>query len=370
MNNKTNNTDNTALYVLIALVAVFIALVTNGWAKFLRNEPFLDEYPIFAYAGGLIVALIGVVLAKGVASERLRVTSEEDPKFKNTWIAYFFVLFIFSSVGTMNFLFNTFMAGSTVESTIANTIEGLNLLKTKSIVALPTPLTDVKRQDVNKIFNDFESEVINPINCGLGTVALRHFASLKSALPNMAELSGTVNGDCEKAKQLVASYKASVNTALRQYVNNNLAGERDNQALVNKLKITIEERVQELQTLQTSKPDTQTYRKALAIAWNDYKNILNDVEQQSKKNIDLPRTLEDPHIAEIGRFLTVLILLFSQWTNPLSYLIISLAVLVDVILVMVYMRHLSSNNNTRQKFEYTLDGTNTSSNLRNPLDNI
>jgi hypothetical protein len=370
MNNKTFNIDKTTQYVLYALVAVFIGLVTSGWGKFLRNEPSLDENPFLAYLGGFIVALIGVVLAKGVASERLRLANEEAPKFKYTWIAYFFVLFIFSSVGTMNFLFNVLMAGSTVESTIANTIEGLNRLKTNSIVALATPLTDVKSQNVKKIFNDFEIEVTNPINCGLGIVALKHFASLKAELPNLAELSGKINGDCEKAKELVASYKASVNTALRQYINNNLVNERDNQALVNKLKINIEERVIDLQTLQTSKPDSQTYRRALAVAWNDYKNILNDVEQQSKKTLDLPRTLEDPLIAEIGRFLTVLILLFSQWTEPKSYIIVILAVFVDVILVMAYMRHLSSNFDVRQSFEYTLDGTNTSSNTKNPLDKI
>lgn len=368
--NARSQSDTTALYVLITMIGVFVVLVANGWSKFLLNEPLFASYPILAYLGGLAVAGIGVILAKGVASERLRISAEADPKFKNTWLAYFFVLFIFSSIGTMNFLFTTFRATNTVEDTIGRTVLGLRELEIKCKAALPTPELDKKRIVVRAIFDRFSAEIRNPVICGMGAVSLKHFNDLKQALPNLIQPANLGSGqNCSKVDDLVKSYGIATENALKEWVNVNLVEERSNEGLLNKFESNIRPLVADLERIQAKQakgPDE--YRPALTKAWNAYKDMLSEAEQKSKRTLDAPRTLEDPRIADIGRFITVLILLLSQWSDPMSYLIFSLAILVDVVLIMAYGRHLVTSLSAPQRFEFSLDGSNTSTHLRNPLD--
>ena len=363
-----NSSDTTALYVLIAMICVFVVLLTNGWSKFLLNEPIFAAFPPLAYLGGLAVAAIGVILAKGVASERLRVEHEENPKFKNTWIAYFMVLFMFSAVGTMNFLFNLIMAGETVEQTISQTVQGLNTLETKSKSALPTPLLDKKRTIVEATFRKFEAEIKNPLNCGMGVASIAHYTTLKRELPNMAAPSGSAGQKCEKIDELLAGYKSATENALSEWVKTNLPDEQANEELLKEVRGTITPIVEDLQKIQSKDAkDRSVYREQLTKAWNAYETILNKVELKSQSKLDIQRSIKNADIESMGRFITVLVLLVKNFNSPTTYLILFLSVLVDVVLISAYGRHLVSTLEVTNKRSYQYEGSRGTGSIGNPM---
>ncbi len=89
--------DSVSLYALICLVVIFLLIVTFGWSTMLTPVVSLpNQWPDFLspfftllrYVAGFAIALAGIILGKAVAAERIRISSEDQPKFKTTWCIF------------------------------------------------------------------------------------------------------------------------------------------------------------------------------------------------------------------------------------------------------------------------------------------
>ena len=439
--------DTAAFYALVCLIPIFTFVVTAGWRMILEPVlPIPSPYDtIVAYAAGLFLAVVGVVLAKVIAAERVQISLEDSVKspllkwLGRCW-AYLFVLLVISALGTTRTIFSMSQASDVLSSELSATGTKLRNLQVVIDTTLLTPEYDAsaaeykakrakmeaalkqfesemqRRRDlqqsqlssqqanVESIWVQFEGEMKNPLNCGFGTESQKRFKELQAVLPGLVELSGSVGTQCAKIPEVLKQYREAVNSrkssvfslakmscsvtpAAAQHL-------QDLQALLPELKplqstdiacdklseslklysadaksmiVTVEVPSAEIpvKILEFKKKMTQDIQQQLTDidhivvdtgkitpdlalpvlrkSWETYRKLLAESESLSNgKKLDLPREIKREEVENIETLTNILRILLSRLDNFMTYFTVFFAVLLDLILIAFFRRHLSS----------------------------
>jgi hypothetical protein len=254
---NANSSNSVAVLALLTLIPLFIFVISNGWQSILAPFINLSENNIInlaaTWTAAVAIAIVSVVLAWGVASERARLRNEKTARF--TWLAYLGVLIVLSALGTMNWLFKvleapTFLKEATEETQVKLTaleqlaLNGIKLVKTDELRTrqeeqrrnlqmnreqLESYFESAKlkasagperfKKEIISLFDGFESEVRNPLKEGCGEVARGYLQEILTKLPDLRLPSG----DCSKADPdvMIKAYRAAVDKALVNWANSN-----------------------------------------------------------------------------------------------------------------------------------------------------
>lgn len=364
--------NNVSFYALVCLVIIFLIIVTYGWSKMLVSEAAQPSesfdilsagFALIKYVAAFGIAIIGVVLAKGVAAERMRIASVSSPKFLHTWKAYFVVLLLISALGTMNSLSMMFLQDSVLSDVISKTVHDLQLLKFKVEEKLSTPQYDRQRANIDQLFANFEQELSNPGNCGFGAQSNQRFRELQAVLPNLKPLA-LGSGSCQNVRALIDAYRDIVFR-----LKDDLPDPDTMQRYRKRLSMveTIQRSISEIEELKVNSANLNkdSAIPKLKIAWKTYENTLGEAELLVASSFGLPSTIEDSNVKGMGGILEVLPMLAKQLTNPTTYLIILFAVLFDVLLIEFFSRHLHASVVIREETIYTTSASSGSSRAGN-----
>jgi len=354
MNRRTNNisdvSNTVSFYALVCLIVIFMTIVTYGWSTMLSpviSRPidwpdFLEFiFTLLRYTAGLAVAIAGVILAKAVAAERIRLDSEQVPKYTNTWKAFFAVLLIISSLGTMNTMFMQTQQTSVLGDVISKTRTHIQKLKFKIEENLTTVAYDKQRAEIDQLFANFEKELRNPANCGFGAQSNQRFRELQQVLPNLKPLA-LGGGACQNVDALITAYKDTVDKLKDDLPDPNTKKRyQQRNSFINNLQKTIDT-IENLK-VQNTNLDKGTTMPVLTSAWNTYAQTLQEAELITGKTFDLPAEIIDKNAQGMGNITQILPLLISKLDELVTYLIIFAAVMFDVLLIEFFSRHLHSN---------------------------
>lgn len=252
-----NSSNSVAVLALLSLIPVFVFVISSGWQSILSPVLHLSGSETInlaaTWVAGIAIAVVAVVLAWGVASERARLRSDKTARF--TWIAYLAVLIVLSALGTMNWLFKvleapTFLKEATEATQTKLTaldqlsVNGIKLVKTDELRAkqdeqkreLQLQREQLKnyyesaklkasvepdrfKNEILRLFESFEAEVRNPLKQGCGDVALGYIREIQAKLPDLRLPSG----DCSAADPdvMLKAYRGAVDKALTNWTASN-----------------------------------------------------------------------------------------------------------------------------------------------------
>lgn len=252
-----NSSNSVAVLALFALIPLFIFVISNGWQSILAPFINLSGNPVVnlaaTWTAAVAIAIVAVVLAWGVASERARLRTEKSARF--TWIAYLGVLIVLSALGTMNWLFKILEAPTFLQEATEGTqakLTALDQLALNGIKLVATDELHVKQEEqkrelemqreqlqnyfesakikasaeperfkkeIIRLFDSFEAEVRNPLKEGCGEVARGYLQEIQKKLPDLRLPSG----DCSKADPdvMIKAYRAAIDKALVNWANSN-----------------------------------------------------------------------------------------------------------------------------------------------------
>lgn len=446
-----DTSDRAAFYALLCMIPIFIGFVTYGWGKILQpilpiSAPF-DS--ILAFLAAIFLAIAGVVLAKVIAADGIRLAAEPGVKFRfAAWMArswaYLLVLLVISALGTTRTIFQISQVSAVLSSELSETGKKLTSLHVAIEAILKTPeydarLADYKakrikvdnliaqfetemqlvreveltklnkeRADIDRLWGQFAAEMNNPQNCGFGQVTAKRFEELNAALKAkdggpIKTLSGegtqcaAVPAVLQKYKEsfdpirdsifTLSNYKCGVSSAaakrldeiqavfpdlkplesmtipcdkmpevVKQYslLAKNLsqnfvvsAAETPIEVIEFKKKSAdeIQQQLNDINNVvvNTTKVTTTEAMPILRKSWEVYRKNLSSAENLADgKRINLPKDIKKEEVEDIENLTNILRILVSRWDNFMTYLILFAAVLMDMILIAFFRRHLSS----------------------------
>lgn len=442
-----STTDAAAFYALLCLIPIFTIVVTYGWGKILQPVlPIGSPYDmIVAFAGGLFLAIVGVVLAKVIAAERVQISVDESArspflKWLSSCWAYLLVLLIISALGTTRTIFTISQSSDVLSSELSATGTKLRNLQVMIDGTLLTPDYDARaaefkakrtmmeaalkqfesemqrkrdlqqsllssqQANVESIWVQFEGEMKNPLNCGFGSEAQKRFKELQDALPGLVSLSGSVGTQCDKIPAVLKQYREAVNSRKNSVVSlakmscsvTPAAAQhlRDLQGLLPELKplqftdiacdnlpeslklysadaksmiatVYVPSAEVPVKIFEFKKKSAQDIQQQLTAinhlivesgkispdealpvlrkSWETYRKLLAEAESLSGgKKLDLPREIKREEVENIENLTNILRILLSRLDNFMTYLTVFAAVLLDLILISFFRRHLSS----------------------------
>jgi len=353
-NDIVDVSNDVSYYALISLSVIFVLIVTYGWATMLSpliaipsqiledhreySETLTGTATLLRYAAGMAIALAGIILGKAVAAERIRISAESEPKFNNTWKAYFVVLLIISALGTMNTLFMQSQQSGVLGEAISKTRNHLQQLRFRIDENLTTTDYDKIREDIENRFRAFDIELRNPANCGFGAQALARFRDLQLLLPKLTVLS-VGSGACQNIGAIIEIYKGRVDK-LADELPDPATKRRFQQrkAFISHIDKTISE-IEEMQVQNSILSKTSTL-PVLAAAWSTYSQTLGEAELIAGKPLGLPTEIVDQNIQSMGSITQIIPLLISQFDKPITYVTIAAALLFDMLLITFFTRYL------------------------------
>jgi cell fate (sporulation/competence/biofilm development) regulator YmcA (YheA/YmcA/DUF963 family) len=357
LNDIEDVSNSVSFFALLALAAVFLVIVTYGWAMVLQTvisipqdwiQAFSPLFLIARYLVAFFIAVAGVVLGKAIAAERIRINSEKAPKFTNTWKAYLVVLLVISSLGTMNALFMGTQQTSVLTEAISHTRNSLQKLRFKIDEKLSTPSYDQQRVDINNLLALFAKELKNPANCGFGAQSLQRFKELQAALPKLKPLA-LGSGACQNVDAIIGEYRETVMMLVDDLPDSKTKKRYQQRAV---LTLQIDKSIAAIEDLKikTSVLNKDAVLPILKTAWRDYGQTLKEAELLSGSEFGLPAEIVNENIQEMGNITEILPMLIKRFDNPMTYVIVLAATFVDILLIMFFERHLHGRVRIREEF--------------------
>lgn len=265
-----------------------------------------------------------------------------------------------------------------------------------------------QRAEVEILWRNFVNEVKNPANCGIGPKALSHFREIQKVLGGLELLRA--GGACNKVtdQEVLDSYRKSVSILIDERFNlgkldcsfsnaaiNNWGQIRSQWDQVPPLpdsSINCQEIKEVMATLtrdttkllkeigppasqvptalieyfdtaeneistQTDKLNTITLEAnsmpteevigALRESWELYRKLVADGQNiAAPVEFGLPREINREEVENIQSLTNILRILAVRWNHPMTYFTLFAAVLLDLILIAFFYRHLSSRVRT------------------------
>lgn len=361
-----------SMYALVCLIILFGIIVTYGWSTMLAPvitlphdwpDYFTHIFTLLRYAAGFAIAAAGIILAKAVSAERIRISLESLPKYTNTWKAYFLVLILISALGTMNTMFMQTQQTSVLGDVVSETRNHLQQLKYKIDQQLATKSYDQQRVNIDQTFANFEKELRNPANCGFGAQSNLRFQELQSQLPKLKPLA-LGSGACQNIDALITGYRDTVNK-----LTDDLPDPETKRLYLQRKSLTakVEQTIIQIEEMKVKNPnlDKEIALPILINAWNTYSKTRVEVQLLAGTKLNIPEEIVNKNVIGMGGIAHIIPLLISQFDNPLTYLIIVVAIIFDILLVQFFSRHLHSSVAIREENFYTSKQASSSSKARN-----
>lgn len=243
--------NSAASAALIALIPIFLFIVTFGWQKIIAGFVLVSNYEIAQYLLAFVLAVVGVILARIVAAERIRIKYSPAAHSKYIWLAYFIVLLLISALGTMNSFFLFSQSQNVLMEAFSVTNDKLSALNDSIAREIGTPIHDRADEEISKKRSDlksqflqfralaekdvevsvqanqsairsaqsawdqFESEMRNSLRPGWGKESQKRFEELQTLVPEMKVLSGS-----EAAFGNNPAAAAKIEALLREHLKN------------------------------------------------------------------------------------------------------------------------------------------------------
>lgn len=452
------NTSNGAAFIaLLCLIPIFLFIVTYGWYRILMPMlPIGAPYDkALALVCGGFLAVVGVVLAKLIAADRIQIGL--DPSRKNpllAWIvscwAYILVLLVISALGTARTIFTISQAPAVLSEEMAITgtklrdlqIQIDGLLKTTEYDKLAAEYKarrtkmeatlgqfeaemqrvreqqsvrlESERAKVESIWIQYKNEVENAQNCGVGPEATKRFKELQTVLKGLTAMSGA-SSDCASAKKVLAQDREKVDAlkasqyslaqkncglspdAAQRYAelqsvlpdlkalsSDEMSCDKSPGLLakhvelvkvaINKVDVpeasvpttiltfkkdaahNIQTQIEDIEkiTLHSGKVVADDALPVLRKAWELYRKTLAQAESYADgRKINLPRDIKKEEIEDIENLSNILRILASRWDKFMTYLTLFAAILLDLILIAFFRRHLGAGVAKLNKSPYS-----------------
>ncbi|MCW3838462.1 hypothetical protein ACFQ1E_20700 [Sphingomonas canadensis] len=199
------------LILLIAVVALFIIIVSYGWLHLLL--PIASD-PIFAGVLALLLTLIAVVLARYIGEQRavIRMRSDDTGERIIDWVFFYPFLFLISAMGTMNTAFYRFEGASVLQNDIDMAQIKLRELDSSSLKLLGGRDYEVRKQGVEMELRNLEKEITTTEGrrdelCGIGRNARESIRRIQGFLPEFRIPAGLDEQHSCRSTNLQAIYK-------------------------------------------------------------------------------------------------------------------------------------------------------------------
>jgi hypothetical protein len=270
-----------------------------------------------------------------------------------------------------------------------------------------------ERDRVDSLWSQFQAEMSNPLNCGFGQETEKRLRELSAALGGgLNKLSGQ-GADCAKVKDVLKMYKTSVDSLKQSYLSeakyscniSSVAGQRMSEiqsalpdlkpleatsilcsnmskivsdyskeasVLIEKITVPESERpvaildfkkkasteiktqlnsIEEL--INQAKVDSDNALPVLRKSWDAYRKNLSEAETLSGgKSLGLTKDIKREEVENIDNLTNILRILASRLDNFMTYLTLFAALLMDMILISFFGRHLSSGVQKRESSLY------------------
>lgn len=181
----------TALYSV-----VFIYFVARGYVHL-----FEKEMPVFAYAAGLVFALIAWNLAKIIGGEEGGIRKHKP---------LFALLLLISALGIFNALFAILETKPILEETVKDSREKFVSLRSSAEKVQDQLGITARLNAIDEARDQLNTEIKNPMKCGQGPKAMEAIQKLASLLPGFVPLAGGAGAGCSKADEVVAAYTGKI----------------------------------------------------------------------------------------------------------------------------------------------------------------
>jgi len=272
----------------------------------------------------------------------------------------------------------------------------------------------LERARVDSLWSQFQAETANPLNCGFGQEAEKRFGELNAALGGgLKRISGQGGNDCDKWKEALKNYKTSVDLLKDSYLSESkyicnispVAAQRMSEiqsalpdlspleanaipcsnmskivsdyskeanVLIEKIAVSESERpvaildfkkkatseikaqldsIEEL--VNQAKVDSDNALPVLRKSWDVYRKNLSEAETLSGgKRLGLARDIKREEVENIDNLTNILRILVSRWDNFMTYMTLFAALLMDMILIAFFRRHLSSGVHKKESGLY------------------
>jgi hypothetical protein len=328
-----NLNERPAVLALIGISILFFVIITYGWQGL-----FSGLGTGLAVTIGAVVALIALALAYAIGHERAT-----SGGWTGVALAYFFVLFNVSALGTVNALFLAFQSHNVLRDAFND--------GARAIASLDAAIKAEKEVDpyqeyarfralADSKFEALEQQINNPLSCGQGPVALKRIAELQEILPDFRLLQGsTSNCDQRRIQSLVTAYgktyqklvDADPRTQAAQYVENS---QRSYDELMAGYK-TAKQKSENAQNLAGKKREYFSFAA-------QHENLRATMESSfvTLRGSSLP-ALDTTSVAALGDIGQVIPFVLHRLTDVSTYVYLLVAILMDLVVVTAFSRVVS-----------------------------
>lgn len=354
--------DIAARNAMFAIAAVFLGIVLVGWHKLIA--PSLGSGSAFlAWPIALFVAVVAIVMAIAVATERVRLQAAgPGAGGQHTWWAYLAVVLTLSALGTMNSMIYFFEGRTILSEAARQTERSLAELQAQAEKRLATPRADKDRRTAIDLMDKLAAELLNPNNCGYGEASRRAVVELRKLLPTFTELSGTLRCSTEaevaRLKITIGSYREQVDKLVRLLPSYTLDNAEVWQGFLATLSQRVKSEQEALQRVQGgllpsaghgAMGSTDSYAEAqlalqkAATTYGELATKLNTLAPPMPQMLPVPAELSLDASNQLGAIAQVLPFLASRLHMPRTYLYIGIALLLDLIFIACLMRTLRAS---------------------------
>ena len=338
---------NTSILPAICISIIFYWILTYGWFRTFETW----GNGVTPYISALVLSTIALILAREIARQRAH-----HPDEYITPIAYFFVLFLISALGTINTLNYSLTGVSVAENGIKNANDSVKALQNRAAQILNTTEYDTwsSAVEANRIL--LNDEIINPANCGQGPEAKKRIDELQVLLPSFKITSGM--GDCKKSKDLIDQYKKTIAKLINlspEYLKNRerLDLKKEIQEQTSNL---IEKDLESLQNKLHTTSDIKEIQSGLKRVANIYRGLRDKLVTIAGKEVNLKENIDITAAISVGGLGGLADFMASQLNSLTTYLFSLIAIMLDLTVIYswraVYIR---SNTKNRPPIKHGVD---------------
>lgn len=338
-NSRPQKGDVPALLALFGIAMLFLFIVTRGWQNLLSNY---GSY--ISIIAAFLIAFVAVVLSWAIASERVI-----NPLKRSTALAYFFILFNISALGTVNAMLVMFQSNNVFREEIDKAADAIVGLRDYGKRSIDTKNYDEFRSSINDKWRNLKSELENPVMCGQGPVASARIVELQQYLPNFRTLAGS--GRCEKITALIISYDSQIKQLSKEskiYLDNkeklDLIDKIDDQS-ANMLNLIGNIRKNLNSSYSVSDIKSQFYKIS-----ENYSLLRQEIFTSGiGENEKIQRRIDISSFSAMGDIGQILPFIAKRLDDVSTYIYLFIALILDVTLISAFARVISSGPSANQR---------------------
>lgn len=336
---KTQKGDIPALLALFGIALLFLFIVTRGWQNLLSN--YGNYVSIIA---AFFIAFVAVVLSWAIASERVI-----NPLKRSTALAYFFILFNISALGTVNAMLVMFQSNNVFREEIDKAADAIVGLRDYGKRSIDIKSYEEYKSAINDKWRNLKSELENPAMCGQGPVANARIVELQQYLPNFRILAGS--GRCEKVPALIIAYDRQIEQLTSEskiFLDNKIKLE-----LIDKIDFQSASMLNLIGDIRKDLNSTYSVAQIKAQFYKiseDYSLLRQEIFTSGiVDNEKIQRRIDISSFSAMGDIGQILPFIAKRLDDVSTYIYLLIALILDVTLISAFVRVISTGPSANQR---------------------